>query len=76
MLKNVNSCQIHKVNSTLLHWVTKPNTEAGNDFNVGPTSSATSPVSAQKSSHRQSGIDPSRKKTSPWVLYTDNMRII
>ena len=65
-----------KVNSTLLQWVTKPNTEADNDFIVGPTCSATSPVSDKKSSHRQSGIYRSWKKTSPWVLYTDNMRII
>ena len=31
------------------------------------TCSATSPVSAKKSSHRQFGIVPSWKKTSPWV---------
>ncbi|XP_076103623.1 zinc finger protein 862-like [Mytilus galloprovincialis] len=61
-----------KVNSTLLQWVTKPNTEADNDLIVGPTCSATSPVSAKKSSHRQSGVDPSWKKTFPWVLFTDN----
>ena len=39
-----------KVNSTLQQWVTKPNTEADNDFIVGPTCSAKSPVSAKKSS--------------------------
>ena len=46
------------------------------DFIVGPTCSATSPVSAKKSSQKQSGIDQSWKKTSPWVLCTDNMRIL
>jgi hypothetical protein len=37
-------------------------TEADNDFIVGPTCSATSPVSNKKSSHRQSGIDPPWKR--------------